>query len=54
MAERKIIVTIAPTGGMASKKQNPNIPTQPAEIAKTIERMNVMFTGRKPSSLELL
>ena len=29
MAERKVIVTIAPTGGMASKEQNPNIPTQP-------------------------
>ena len=25
----KVIVTIAPTGGMASKKQNPHIPTQP-------------------------
>ena len=29
----KVIVTIAPTGGMASKRQNPNLPTQPAEIA---------------------
>ena len=29
----KVIVTIAPTGGMASKKQNPNLPTQPGEIA---------------------
>ena len=38
MAERKIIVTIAPTGGMASKKQNPNIPTQPAEIAEDVYR----------------
>jgi len=38
MADRKIIVTIAPTGGMASKKQNPNIPTQPAEIAEDVYR----------------
>ncbi|SFB34652.1 Uncharacterized conserved protein, DUF849 family [Collimonas sp. OK607] len=30
----KIIVTIAPTGGMASKKQNPHLPTQPDEIAR--------------------
>lgn len=30
----KIIVTIAPTGGMASKKQNPYLPTQPDEIAR--------------------
>jgi len=38
MAERKVIVTIAPTGGMASKKQNPNIPTQPEEIAEDVYR----------------
>lgn len=39
MAEtRKVIVTIAPTGGMASKKQNPNIPTQPKEIADDVYR----------------
>ncbi len=30
----KVILTVAPTGGMASKKQNPNLPTQPAEIAE--------------------
>ncbi len=29
----RVIVTIAPTGGMASKKMNPNLPTQPQEIA---------------------
>ncbi|MDT2020103.1 3-keto-5-aminohexanoate cleavage protein [Methylocella sp. CPCC 101449] len=34
----KVIVTIAPTGGMASKKQNANIPTQPAEIAEDVYR----------------
>ena len=38
MAERKVIVTIAPTGGMASKEQNPNIPTQPQEIADDVYR----------------
>jgi uncharacterized protein (DUF849 family) len=38
MAARKVIVTIAPTGGMASKKQNPNIPTQPQEIADDVYR----------------
>ena len=32
----KVIITIAPTGGMASKKQNPHLPTQPAEIAKDV------------------
>jgi 3-keto-5-aminohexanoate cleavage enzyme len=34
MKTPKIIVTIAPTGGMASKKQNPHLPTQPDEIAR--------------------
>jgi uncharacterized protein (DUF849 family) len=38
MATRKVIVTIAPTGGMASKKQNPAIPTQPQEIADDVYR----------------
>jgi 3-keto-5-aminohexanoate cleavage enzyme len=33
---RKVIVTIAPTGGMATKDQNPNLPTQPEEIADQI------------------
>jgi 3-keto-5-aminohexanoate cleavage enzyme len=32
----KVIVTVAPTGGMASKAQNPNLPTQPAEIAGSV------------------
>ncbi|CAG4883882.1 3-keto-5-aminohexanoate cleavage enzyme [Georgfuchsia toluolica] len=36
MNKRKIIVTIAPTGGMASKKQNPHLPTQPNEIARDV------------------
>ena len=38
MADRKVIVTIAPTGGMASKQQNPNLPTQPQEIADDVLR----------------
>lgn len=38
MAERKVIVTIAPTGGMASKSMNPNLPTQPDDIADDIHR----------------
>jgi len=40
MASRKVIVTIAPTGGMAKKAQNPHLPTQPREIAaETIARL---------------
>ena len=38
MSKRKVIVTIAPTGGMAQKSQNPNLPTQPAEIAESVYR----------------
>ena len=38
MQTTKIIVTVAPTGGMASKKQNPNLPTQPDEIAESVHR----------------
>lgn len=38
METPKVVVTIAPTGGMASKKQNPNIPTQPQEIADDVYR----------------
>jgi len=38
MAKRKVIVTIAPTGGMAFKTQNPHLPTQPAEIADDVYR----------------
>ena len=33
MSKPKVIITIAPTGGMANKKQNPHLPTQPQEIA---------------------
>jgi uncharacterized protein (DUF849 family) len=34
----KVIVTVAPTGGMANKTQNPNLPTQPDEIAESVAR----------------
>jgi uncharacterized protein (DUF849 family) len=34
---RKVILTIAPTGGMASKAQNPALPTSPEEIARDVE-----------------
>lgn len=36
MKQSKVIITIAPTGGMASKKQNEHLPTQPAEIARDV------------------
>ncbi|MGQ4615599.1 3-keto-5-aminohexanoate cleavage protein [Nocardia sp. R7R-8] len=32
----KVIITIAPTGGVASKTQNPHLPTQPEEIAADV------------------
>jgi 3-keto-5-aminohexanoate cleavage enzyme len=35
---RKVIITVAPTGGMAKKEQNPNLPTQPEEIAESVYR----------------
>lgn len=38
MSKPKVIVTIAPTGGMASKRQNPHLPTQPDEIAEDVVR----------------
>lgn len=36
MAERKVILTIAPTGGMADKTVTPHLPTQPEEIADDV------------------
>lgn len=36
MSNPKVIVTVAPTGGMASKKQSPHLPTQPDEIAADV------------------
>lgn len=38
MSKPKVIVTVAPTGGMASKKQNPHLPTRPDEIAEDVYR----------------
>ena len=38
MADRKVIVTIAPTGGMADKSVTPHLPTQPDEIAADVYR----------------
>ncbi|MBB4380247.1 3-keto-5-aminohexanoate cleavage protein [Bradyrhizobium sp. SBR1B] len=35
---KKVIVTIAPTGGVVKKSQNPHLPTQPAEIAEDVYR----------------
>ncbi|MDR6860735.1 3-keto-5-aminohexanoate cleavage protein [Variovorax guangxiensis] len=40
MSKPKVIITIAPTGGMASKKQNPHLPTQPDEIARDVDCWN--------------
>ena len=34
MSTKKVIVTIAPTGGMAMKQQSPHLPTQPEDIAR--------------------
>ena len=38
MAANKVIVTVAPTGGMASKTSNPDLPTQPEEIAASVHK----------------
>lgn len=35
---RKVILTVAPTGGQNTKAQNPNLPTQPDEIADVVKR----------------
>ena len=36
MPTNKVIVLVAPTGGMAFKSQNPHLPTQPDEIARDV------------------
>ena len=41
----RVIVTIAPTGGMASRQQNPKLPTQPADIARDAQPVN--FNGEQ-------
>jgi len=33
---RKVIITIAPTGGMATKDENPNLPVSPEEISDDV------------------
>jgi len=33
---RKVIITIAPTGGMATKDENPNLPVSPQEISDDV------------------
>jgi 3-keto-5-aminohexanoate cleavage enzyme len=38
MITPKVIVTVAPTGGVGTKMQNPNLPTQPHEIAESVYR----------------
>ena len=38
MVDRKVILTIAPTGGMADKSVTPHLPTQPQEIADDVVR----------------
>lgn len=38
MSSRKVIVTVAPTGGFATKAHSPFIPTQPEEIAEDVWR----------------
>ncbi|WP_313404963.1 3-keto-5-aminohexanoate cleavage protein [Aeromicrobium sp.] len=35
---RKVILTVAPTGGQNTKAQNPHLPTQPDEIADVVKR----------------
>ncbi|MCU1607780.1 MAG: uncharacterized protein JWP46_4245 [Modestobacter sp.] len=36
VAPRKVIITLAPTGGMATKAMSPHLPTQPEEIADQV------------------
>ncbi len=38
MADRKVILTIAPTGGMADRSVTPHLPLQPGEIADDVVR----------------
>lgn len=36
MSVRKVILTVAPTGGIVTKEQNPHLPTQPIEVADDV------------------
>ncbi|MEM6832115.1 MAG: 3-keto-5-aminohexanoate cleavage protein [Pseudomonadota bacterium] len=38
MPEGKVIITVAPTGGVGTKQANPALPTQPDEIANDVIR----------------
>ncbi|GAB3577301.1 3-keto-5-aminohexanoate cleavage protein [Amycolatopsis endophytica] len=38
MSGRKVIITVAPTGGLATKRDNPHLPTQPEAIAADVRR----------------
>ncbi len=38
MSARKVIITVAPTGGFATKAHTPYVPTQPEEIAEDVRR----------------
>ncbi|MEM8729276.1 MAG: 3-keto-5-aminohexanoate cleavage protein [Pseudomonadota bacterium] len=38
MAQGKVIITVAPTGGMGTKEMNPDLPVQPQEIADDVAR----------------
>jgi 3-keto-5-aminohexanoate cleavage enzyme len=38
MSKNKVMITIAPTGGMGTKQMNPHLPTQPQEIADDVAR----------------
>ena len=35
--EKKLIISVATTGGLHGKKANPNLPTQPEEVAKDLQ-----------------
>ena len=51
MSKKKVIITIAPTGGVAFKQQSRYLPTQPAEIARdTYDRLR-SGAGRTPARL---
>ena len=38
MITPKVIITVAPTGGVGTKQQSPHLPTQPHEIAESVHR----------------
>lgn len=38
MSTQKLIITVAPTGGMAARSQSPNLPLQPNEIAESVHK----------------